>query len=92
MKTFSDEEKNDMDEFVAWMSKYTDRLDFKIMHVKDLIDDKFYKLLYNKDTYEVLYNILLQFNDVIDDNFKKELGQWKYLKEKKIKIMLLGQR
>lgn len=73
MKNFSDKEKNDMDDFIRWMAKYTDRVDFKIMHLKNQIDDKFFKLLYKDDTHEVLYNILVQFNDVIDDNFKKEL-------------------
>lgn len=73
MKKFSNKEKNDMDDFIRWMAEYTDRLDFKIMHTKNLIDDKFFKLLYKDDTHEVLYNILVQFNDVIDDNFKKEL-------------------
>lgn len=73
MKNFSNKEKNDMDDFIRWMAEYTDRLDFKIMHTKNLIDDKFFKLLYKEDTHEVLYNILVQFNDVIDDNFKKEL-------------------
>lgn len=75
MKDFSDKEKNEMDDFIKWMAEYTDRVDFKIMHLKNLIDDKFFKLLYKEDTHEVLYNILVQFNDVLDDNFKKELGQ-----------------